>query len=97
MELILTVLIFAYLIVYLIVQFLMQALVGRSQRRLLVILTRDAGAVGMTALVAFLASKAGLHEEVHPLIFHMACYTLTISVVSFIALVVINKRHGSTY
>ena len=73
----------------------MQSLVGRSQRRLLIILTRDAGAVGMTALVAFLASKAGLHEEVHPLIFHIACYALTISVMSFIVLAVINKRNKS--
>lgn len=88
-------LIFAYLVVYLIFQFFMQSLVGRSQRRLLIILTRDAGAVGMTALVAFLASKAGLHEEVHPLIFHIACYALTISVMSFILLAVINKRNKS--
>ena len=95
MELIFTVLIFAYLVVYLIFQFFMQSLVGRSQRRLLIILTRDAGAVGMTALVAFLASKAGLHEEVHPLIFHIACYALTISVMSFIVLAVINKRNKS--
>lgn len=88
-------LIFAYLVVYLIFQFFMQSLVGRSQRRLLIILTRDAGAVGMTALVAFLASKAGLHEEVHPLGFHIACYALTISVMSFIVLAVINKRNKS--
>lgn len=88
-------LIFAYLVVYLIFQFSMQAIVGRSQRRLLVILARDAGAVGMTALVAFMASKAGLHEEVHPLIFHMACYALTISAISFIALSLIKKRNKS--
>lgn len=93
MELILTVLIFVYLVVYLIFHLSMQAIVGRSQRRLLVILTRDAGAVGLTALVAFMTSKAGLHDEVHPLIFHMACYALTISVMSFIVLAVINKRN----
>ncbi len=96
MELTFTVLIFAYLVVYLIFQFFMQCIVGRSQRRLLIILARDAGAVGMTALVAFMASKAGLHEEVHPLIFHIACYALTISVLSFIGLSVMNKRNKST-
>ncbi|OJF69742.1 hypothetical protein BK026_13670 [Alteromonas sp. V450] len=96
MELIFTELIFTYLVVYLIFRFSVLAIVGSSQRRLLAILARDAGAVGMTALIAFMASKAGLHEEVHPLIFHMACYALTISVLSFIGLSVMNKRNKST-